>query len=82
MRKGIQLVGLFLLLEGVSGTIDRLAWQPFFSVILNAFNRQVIPRAAFLTGYEVYANLILAALGGVIVIAADRIQRGQPTASM
>jgi hypothetical protein len=73
MRRGIQLVGLLMLLEGVSGTIDRLAWQPLFGIVLNAFNRFVIPRIDALKGYEVFANLILAALGGVIVIAAERM---------
>ncbi|MEW9530982.1 hypothetical protein [Microbispora sp. NPDC049125] len=72
MRNAIQMAGLFLLAAGVSGTIDRLAVQPFFGIILNVFNRQLIPRVGFLTGYELYANLIIAVLGGVMVVAAER----------
>jgi hypothetical protein len=72
MRKGIQFVGLYLLVAGVSGTIDRLAFQPFLGIFLNAINRFAIPRFDFLTGYEVFANLAVAALGGIIVIAAER----------
>ncbi|WP_405144153.1 hypothetical protein OG589_40925 [Sphaerisporangium sp. NBC_01403] len=74
MRQPLQLLGLFLVLEGISGTIDHLAVQPFFGVILNFFNRVVIPRVDLLTGYELYANLSLAVLGLVLVIAAERAQ--------
>ncbi|WP_182881145.1 MULTISPECIES: hypothetical protein [unclassified Microbispora] len=72
MRKVIQLAGAFLVAVGVSGTIDRLAVQPFNGAILNVFNRQVIPRLAFLTGYEVYANLLVAVAGAVVFAAARR----------
>ncbi|MEV7966932.1 hypothetical protein AB0O34_13245 [Sphaerisporangium sp. NPDC088356] len=74
MRQPLQLLGMILILEGVSGTIDHLAVQPFFSLLLNFFNRVVIPRVDFLTGYELYANLSLAVLGLVLVIAAERAQ--------
>jgi hypothetical protein len=72
MRKPIQLLGIFLVLQGVSGLIDHLAVQPFFGVVLNFFNRIVIPRVGFLAGHEIFANLVLAALGVVVVIAAER----------
>ncbi|WP_433357093.1 hypothetical protein ACQP25_22545 [Microtetraspora malaysiensis] len=71
MRHAIQLFGLYLVVAGISGTIDRLAAQPFLGAILNFFNRVVVPRVDLFTGYEVYANLGLALLGGVIVVAAD-----------
>ncbi|MEV6986375.1 hypothetical protein AB0M95_34670 [Sphaerisporangium sp. NPDC051017] len=72
MRKPIQFAGLFMILQGVSGIIDHLWVQPFFGVVLNFFNRVVIPRVAFLSGHEIFANLILAALGVVVVVAAER----------
>ncbi|WP_285706350.1 hypothetical protein [Microtetraspora sp. NBRC 16547] len=72
MRHTIQLVGLYFVASGISGTIDHLAVQPVFGAVLNFFNRVVIPRVDVLTGYEVYANLSLAVLGGVLIIAADR----------
>lgn len=72
MRKAIQLAGAFLVAAGISGTIDHLAVQPFCGAILNVFNRQVIPRLAFLTGYEVYANLLVAVVGVVVFAAASR----------
>ncbi|MCC5576164.1 hypothetical protein IMZ11_11005 [Microtetraspora sp. AC03309] len=72
MRHALQLAGLYLVVSGISGTIDHLAVQPVFGTFLNFFNRVVIPRIDFLAGYEIYANLSLAVFGGVLVIAADR----------
>lgn len=72
MRKAIQIVGFVLALQGISGAIDHVAVQPFFGFFLNFFNRVIIPRVDVLTGYELFANLALAALGVVVVIAAER----------
>jgi hypothetical protein len=72
MRSTIQFLGLVLTLQGISGAIDYLAVQPFFGLFLNLFNRVVIPRVDFLSGYELLANLILAALGLVMLAPADR----------
>jgi hypothetical protein len=41
-------------------------------LFLNLFNRVVIPRVGFLTGYELLANLTLAVLGAALVVAAER----------
>ena len=72
MRNAIQLLGVVLFLQGVSGAIDHLAVQPFMGLFLNLFNRVVIPRVGFLTGYELLANLTLAVLGTALVVAAER----------
>ncbi|TXK34518.1 hypothetical protein [Nonomuraea sp. C10] len=72
MRKAIQIVGFVLALQGISGAVDHVAVQPFFGFFLNFFNRVIIPRIDVLTGYELFANLALAALGVVLVIAAER----------
>jgi hypothetical protein len=61
-----------LFLQGVSGAIDHLAVQPFMGLFLNLFNRVVLPRVGFLTGYELLANLTLAVLGAALVVAAER----------
>ena len=74
MRKPIQLLGIVMVLQGVSGAIDHLAIQPFFGPLLNFFNRFVVPRVDVLTGYELFANLILAVIGVVVVIAAESAQ--------
>jgi len=63
-----------MILQGVSGAIDHLAVQPFFGPLLNFFNRFVVPRVDLLAGYELFANLILAVLGLVVVTVAERAQ--------
>ncbi|SFP30700.1 hypothetical protein SAMN05421810_102204 [Amycolatopsis arida] len=72
MRSATQLVGFVLLVMGVSGTIDRLAYQPIMGSVLNVLNRQVFPRVDVLQGYEVFANLSVAVLGVVLLVAAER----------
>jgi hypothetical protein len=72
MRNAIQLLGVVLALQGVSGAIDHLAVQPFFSVFLNAFHRFVLPRIGALDGHELLANLGLAAVGLLLVVVTDR----------
>jgi hypothetical protein len=72
MRKVIGFLGFFLVLVGISGTIDHLFYQPIFGVVLNSFNRWVVPNVDFLAGRAVFANLTLAAFGAVLAIAAYR----------
>ncbi|AXB46322.1 hypothetical protein [Amycolatopsis albispora] len=74
MRKSLETVGGLLVLMGLSGTIDHLAYQPILGPFLNAFNRYVFPWFEALHGYEVYANLLVAVVG-VVVIAAGRSVR-------
>ncbi|RBQ14466.1 hypothetical protein DP939_40585 [Spongiactinospora rosea] len=62
-----------LTLQGISGAIDHLAVQPIMGIFLNVFNRLVIPRLEFLTGYELYANLTLALFGIAVFVAATRV---------
>lgn len=69
MRRLVELVGFVLLAMGVSGTIDHLAVQPILG-FLNVLNRVVFPEVV--PGYELYANLSVAALGLVILVAAAR----------
>ncbi|MFC4061162.1 hypothetical protein ACFOWE_22915 [Planomonospora corallina] len=69
MRKVIQLLGVVMVLSGVSGAIDHVAVQPFIGV-LNLFNRLVAERVELFEGYEVFTNLSLAVLGAVLIAAA------------
>jgi hypothetical protein len=73
MRKVVEFVGFLLLVVGVSGTIDHLAVQPFLG-FLNVLNRFVFPE--LLPGYELYANLTVAALGLALLVAASRDRVG------
>jgi hypothetical protein len=69
MRKVVELVGFVLVFMGVSGTIDHLAVQPIFG-FLNVLNRFVFPKV--LPGYELYANLMVAVFGVILLVAAAR----------
>jgi len=71
MRSAIQLLGVVLALQGISGPIDHLAVQPLFGALLNFFNRFVLPRIDALSGYELLANLGLPALGLIVLTAAS-----------
>jgi hypothetical protein len=70
MRKAIQALGFVLTLMGISGAIDHLTVQPIFG-FLNLFNRVVLPRLDFLDGYELFANLLLAAIGVALLMLTD-----------
>ena len=72
MRDVIQLLGLVLTLQGISGAIDHLAAKPFFGLFLNLFNRVVVPRFDLLAEHALLANLGLAALGALVILAAHR----------
>ncbi|MEV8634455.1 hypothetical protein AB0395_22640 [Streptosporangium sp. NPDC051023] len=72
MREFIRLLGMLMVFQGVSGAIDRVAVQPFMGAFLNFFNRVIVSRLDFLTGYELFANLALAVLGVVLLVAADQ----------
>lgn len=75
MRKIVQLVGFFLLLAGISGTIDHLWTQPLMGVVLNVFNRFVFPHIDALRGYELYANLTVGVVGFIVLVVAERVTR-------
>ena len=72
MRDVVQLIGLVLALQGISGAIDHLAVQPFLGLFLNLFNRVVVARSDLLADHALLANLALAAVGALVILAAHR----------
>ncbi|RNL87354.1 hypothetical protein [Halostreptopolyspora alba] len=76
MRKAIQVLGLVVTAVGVSGTIDRLLGHQPIMGFLNVVNRLVIPRSDALTGYELFANLIVAFLGLAVLMIASASRSG------
>lgn len=78
MRKVMRTIGVLLFLIGVSGAIDHLWYQPFLGVVLNSFNRFVVPHAAVLDGYELAANLGVAAVGAALVIGMEALRGLRP----
>ncbi|MBO2530337.1 MAG: hypothetical protein DIU53_000190 [Thermobifida fusca] len=73
MRSMMQTVGFVLMLMGISGAIDHLYVQPIMGLLLNVFNRVILPHLDFLAGYELYANLSLAVVGVVVMAAANLV---------
>jgi hypothetical protein len=71
MGNAIQITGLILALQGVSGAIDHLAVQPFMGLVLNFFNRVVIPRVDLLADHALLTNLALAALGVTLIAVGE-----------
>lgn len=71
----MRYLGLYLVAAGISGTIDRLAYQPIMGFFLNFFNRYVIPHVGVLKGFEIFATLTLAVIGVVIVVITERVSR-------
>jgi hypothetical protein len=55
--------------------VDHLASQPILGLVLNVFNRFVIPRIDALAGYELFANLVVAVVGAVVMVAASRVRK-------
>jgi hypothetical protein len=74
MRSSIQFIGFVMVLQGISGAIDHLAVQPFMAIVLNLFNRVVVPRVDVLADHALLANLSLATLGVLVMVAAERAQ--------
>ncbi|MCY9787202.1 hypothetical protein KIK06_25295 [Nocardiopsis sp. EMB25] len=77
MRKILQGTGALVFLIGVSGAIDHLWYQPFFGIVLNSFNRLVVPNVAFLQESALFANLAVAVVGAVMVLAAEALAPGR-----
>lgn len=70
MRSFLQGLGAYLVLAGISGTVDHLWTQPVLGLFLNWFNRFAVPHVEVLAEHAVPANLGLAALGAVLLVSA------------
>ncbi|WP_093174701.1 hypothetical protein [Sinosporangium album] len=72
MRNPLTFAGFLLVVVGVSGALDHVAAQPLMGLVLNALNRHVIEPAPVFDGYELYANLGVAGLGALMLLASRR----------
>ncbi|MFE1166473.1 hypothetical protein [Nocardiopsis sp. NPDC058789] len=73
MRKPLRALGVLLVLMGVSGAVDHLWTQPILGIVLNSFHRLVVQNVAALQENALLANLGLAALGLVLVVAVESL---------
>lgn len=73
MKQALGAIGFIIALMGISGTLDLLWRQPIMGFFLNFFNREVFSRVDWISDYALFANLIVAAMGVVVLVVADRI---------
>ncbi|PRH78476.1 hypothetical protein C6N75_14690 [Streptomyces solincola] len=71
MRKLLEVLGGLLLLTGGCGVV-REFW-PAFRIM--GFSDRLIGRVGFLHGWELFAHIVLAVLGLVMVVVSGRTDR-------
>ncbi|MFF1506421.1 hypothetical protein [Streptomyces sp. NPDC058326] len=72
MKKFMEVTGFLLALFGVAGVVRELTdgWFRLLGV-----TRFLTENVGFLEGREVFANIVIAVLGVVILIVSDRVPR-------
>ncbi|WP_028927810.1 hypothetical protein [Pseudonocardia acaciae] len=70
MRVLLRVLGVLMVLQGAGGVVDHLGGSHWLGPFL-------INRTGLFDGYELYANLVLGALG-VAVVAAASSAAGKP----
>ncbi|GHG39434.1 hypothetical protein [Streptomyces hydrogenans] len=72
MRKFLEVSGFLLCVFGVCGVIRELTdgWFSFMGL-----TRFLTDHVWFLEGREVYANIVIAVLGLVLMIVSDRVEK-------
>ncbi|WP_137992453.1 hypothetical protein [Streptomyces vilmorinianum] len=71
MKKLLEIVGVVVLIGGVAGVLRELTgWFPFMG-----FTRLVTENVWFLEGRELFANIVIAVLGFVILVVSDRVEK-------
>lgn len=73
MKKAFGAVGFIIVLMGISGTIDHFWRQPIMGWVLNFFNREIFTKVDWISNYALFANLIVVALGIVILVVTERM---------
>ncbi|WP_189848567.1 hypothetical protein [Streptomyces omiyaensis] len=72
MRRFLEVTGFLLSVFGVCGVVRELTdgWFPFMGV-----TRLLTERVWFPEGREVFANIVIAALGLVLMIVSERVEK-------
>lgn len=73
MKKLLGATGFIILLMGISGTIDHFWRQPIMGWALNFLNREIFNKVDWISNYALFANLIVAVLGVVIIVLTERL---------
>ncbi|MFC8506673.1 hypothetical protein ACFU3J_05570 [Streptomyces sp. NPDC057411] len=72
MKRFLEVTGFLLLVFGVCGVIRELTGGWFR---LMGVTRFLTDHVGFLQGREVFANIVIAALGLVVLIVSDRVPK-------
>ncbi|MFI0986718.1 hypothetical protein [Streptomyces exfoliatus] len=72
MKKFLEVIGFLLALFGVAGVVRELTdgWFRLLGV-----TRFLTENVGFLQGRELFANIVIAVLGVVLLIVSDRVPR-------
>ncbi|MEU6484869.1 hypothetical protein [Streptomyces sp. NPDC046887] len=71
MKKLLELVGGILLIAGVCGVV-REVW-PWFRLM--GFTDWLIEKVGFLQGWELFAHIVIAVLGFLVLMIADGVRK-------
>lgn len=71
MRGVITILGVLILLVGVSGFLDHLAAQPVLGTVLNALNREVFEPHA--PASAALLNIGVATIGAAVIAGSRRL---------
>ncbi|MFE5908756.1 hypothetical protein ACFQ6B_06665 [Streptomyces wedmorensis] len=72
MKRFLEVVGFLLTVLGVCGVIRELT-DGWFKLM--GLTRFLTDNVGFLEGREVFANLVIAVLGLVLMVASDRVPK-------
>ncbi|MGW0466495.1 hypothetical protein ACWDX6_14630 [Streptomyces sp. NPDC003027] len=72
MKKILEIAGMVVLVAGVCGVIRELT-DGWFRLM--GFTRFLTEHVWFLQGRELFANVVIAVLGLVLLIVADRVRK-------
>ncbi|KOX22467.1 MULTISPECIES: hypothetical protein [unclassified Streptomyces] len=72
MKRFLETVGFVIALAGVCGVVRELT-DGWFGVM--GLTRFLTENVGFLEGRELFANIVIAVLGGVVLIVSDRVPK-------
>lgn len=69
MKKILELIGIVLVIQGIAGVVHEFTgWFGLWTIV---------PYLGFLDGNEIFANIVLAVLGGLMLAVSDSERVGR-----
>ncbi|MFF5971143.1 hypothetical protein ACFY7C_06400 [Streptomyces sp. NPDC012769] len=72
MKRFLEVTGFLLMIFGLAGVVRELT-DGWFRLL--GMTRFLTENVGFLQGHEVFANIVIAALGVAILVVSDRVPR-------